>query len=362
MALKQLRHIVLSTRLRVRETRMIAKALKSPRHPILVHIIPVRRCNLSCTYCNEYDSFSKPVPRSEMLRRIDLLAALGSMSVHLSGGEPLLHPDLDAIIRRIRRHGMFSGVLTNGYLLTVERIQQLNRAGLDYLQISVDNVDPDEVSKKSLKVLDRKLQWLAEYAEFDVNINSVLGSAIHNPEDALKVTQRALGLGFSSTVGIIHDHSGQLRPLDLRQKAIYDEIVNESGKKFADFVYYSQFQNNLAQALPNDWQCRAGSRYLYVCEDGLVHYCSQQRGYPGIPLDQYTPEHLEHEYHTIKTCAPYCTIGCVHRVSVIDEFRERPRESLSRFFPQRLPPPVRILKGCSFRKRMVARPFSPVWL
>jgi MoaA/NifB/PqqE/SkfB family radical SAM enzyme len=150
MALKQPRHIVVSTRRRVREMRMIAKALKSPRRPILVHIIPVRRCNLSCTYCNEYDSFSKPVPRSEMLRRIDLLAALGSMSVHLSGGEPLLHPDLDAIIRRIRRHGMFSGVLTNGYLLTVERIQELNRAGLDYLQISVDNIDPDEVSKKSL--------------------------------------------------------------------------------------------------------------------------------------------------------------------------------------------------------------------
>ena len=61
-------------------------------------------------------------------------------------------------------------------------------------------------------------------------------------------------------------------------------------------------------------------------------------------MDQYTPDHLEREYHTVKACAPYCTIGCVHRVSVIDQFREQPRESLSRFFPQRLPAPVRILK------------------
>src|SRR5437773_6863671 len=338
------RPMTLLTRRRVREARMIAKALKSPRHPILVHIIPVRRCNLSCTYCNEYDGVSKPVPTAEMLRRIDLLAALGTTAVHLSGGEPLLHPELDTIIRRIREHGMLAGVLTNGYLLSVERIQRLNRAGLDYLQISIDNVNPDEVSKKSLKVLDQKLQWLAECARFDVNINSVLGSAIRKPEDALIVTRRALGLGFNSTVGIIHDHSGQLRPLSQKQKTIYDEIANRGEKKFSDFVHYSQFQNNLAQGLPNEWHCHAGSRYLYVCEDGLVHYCSQQRGYPGIPLDQYTPDHLEREYHTVKACAPYCTIGCVHRVSVIDQFREQPRESFSRFFPQGLPAPVRILK------------------
>ena len=340
----RVRRIALSARRRVREVRMLTKAFTSPRHPILVHLIPVRRCNLSCAYCNEFDNFSEPVPTAEMLRRIDLLAKLGAMAIHLSGGEPLLHPELYAIIGRIREHGMLAGLLTNGYLLNVDRIQRLNRARLDYLQVSIDNVNPDNVSKKSLKVLDQKLGWLAKYARFDVNINSVLGGAIRNPIDALMVTRRALELGFNSTVGIIHDHSGQLRPLDPEQKAIYDEIASDADKKFFEFVHYSQFQNNLVRGLPNEWHCHAGSRYLYICEDGLVHYCSQQRGYPAIPLDQYTPAHLEHEYNTVKACAPYCTIGCVHRVSVIDDFREHPRESLSRFFPKGLPAPVRILK------------------
>ena len=63
-----------------------------------------------------------------------------------------------------------------------KRIQQLNRAGLHQLQISIDNVKPDEISKKSLKVLDQRLRWLAEYAEFDVNINAVVGSGIENAE------------------------------------------------------------------------------------------------------------------------------------------------------------------------------------
>jgi MoaA/NifB/PqqE/SkfB family radical SAM enzyme len=338
------KQIKLSAARRVREARMVAKAIESPRHPVLVHIVPVRQCNLSCTYCNEYDDSSTPVATADMLRRIDLLAGLGAAAVHLSGGEPLLHPELHTIIQRIRNNQMLAGLLTNGYLLNIEHIQRLNRAGLDYLQLSVDNVNPDDVSKKSLKVLDPKLQWLAKYAQFDVNINSVLGSAIRNPEDALTITRRAVALGFNSTVGIIHDHSGQLRPLSADQKQIYDEIVNSADKKFSDFVYYSQFQNNLAQGLPNEWRCHAGSRYLYVCEDGLVHYCSQQRGYPGIPLDQYTAEDLEREYSTVKSCAPYCTIGCVHRVAVLDEFRENPKGALSRFFPPRLPAPVRILK------------------
>ena len=57
--------------LRARELRMIAKGLASTDHPILAHIIPMRRCNLSCTYCNEFDDLSKPVPLETMYQRLD---------------------------------------------------------------------------------------------------------------------------------------------------------------------------------------------------------------------------------------------------------------------------------------------------
>src|SRR5215472_13373008 len=154
---------------RARELRMNAKGLASTDHPILAHVIPMRRCNLACTYCNEFDDDSKPVPIETMYERLDRLAELGTTIITISGGEPLLHPDLDSIIARVRKHGMIAGMITNGYLLTAERIQRLNRAGLEHLQISIDNVMPDDVSKKSLKVLDKKLQLLAEHADFHVN-------------------------------------------------------------------------------------------------------------------------------------------------------------------------------------------------
>src|SRR4029079_15409775 len=107
-----------------------------------------------------------PVPTDTMLRRIDLLAGLGTSIITISGGEPLLHPEIEQIIQRIRSHGMIAGMITNGYLLTPKKIQALNASGLDHLQISIDNMQPDDVSLKSLKVLDKKLEYLAEFADF----------------------------------------------------------------------------------------------------------------------------------------------------------------------------------------------------
>jgi MoaA/NifB/PqqE/SkfB family radical SAM enzyme len=301
-----------------RGAKMMAKALASTEHPLLAHIIPVRRCNLSCTYCNEFDDFSTPVATEEMFRRVDKLGELGTAVVTISGGEPLLHPELDNIIRRIRKNGMIAGLITNGYFLVPERIQRLNRAGLEWLQISIDNVTPDDVSKKSLKVLDKKLENLAEHADFHVNINSVVGGGVCNPQDALTIGKRALELGFSSTVGIIHDGTGQLQPLGDEERRVYHEM--KSLEK-SSFTRVNAFQDNIAQGRPNQWRCRAGSRYLYICEDGLVHYCSQQRGYPAIPLEKYTVQDLRREYVTEKSCAPHCTVSCVHQVSIFDSWR-----------------------------------------
>lgn len=302
----------------LRGAAMAARALSSTDHPLLAHIIPMRKCNLACTYCNEFDAVSKPVPMEEMFRRIDKLGSLGTAVVTISGGEPLLHPELDDVIRRIRANGMIAGLITNGYFLMPDRIQRLNRAGLEWLQISIDNVNPDDVSKKSLKVLDKKLQFLAEHAEFHVNINSVVGGGISNPQDALTIGRRAIELGFSSTVGIIHDGSGQLQPLGEEERRVYNEMKSW-GKR--SFTRIHAFQDNIAQGLPNDWRCRAGARYLYICEDGLVHYCSQQRGYPGVPLAAYTRDDMRREYLSEKGCAPNCTVSCVHQVSIFDNWR-----------------------------------------
>ena len=317
----------------IREWKMVAKALVSTGHPMLVHLIPMRRCNLSCAYCNEYDDFSEPVPTELIARRIRRLAKLGTSIITISGGEPLMHPELESIIAEIRRRGMISGLITNGYLLSRKRIQALNEAGLEHLQISIDNVEPDETSMKSLKVLDKKLRYLAELADFKVNINSVLGSEVNNPEDALIIGRRAVELGFTCTVGLIHDGAGTLKALGEREKEIYYQVRDLGRKSYARVNRY--FQEKLVNGDSNGWRCRAGARYLYVCEEGLVHYCSQQRGFPGIPLTEYTREHIRREFLTQKPCAPNCTISCVHHASMADFWRAP--QNLTAFVPNGKP-------------------------
>jgi MoaA/NifB/PqqE/SkfB family radical SAM enzyme len=328
-------------RMRLRQTaRMAAKlflSLVDRDRPLLAHIIPMRRCNLSCAYCNEYDAVSAPVPIEVMLRRIDLLAELGTGTITISGGEPLMHPELEAIVARIRKRGMIATLITNGYYLSRERIERLNRAGLDHLQISVDNVEPDEVSKKSLRLLEPKLQWLAAHARFTVAINSVIGSRIRNPEDALAVARRAQELGFANSLGIVHDGAGQLRPLGEREMDVYRQL-RKMASRWSPVRFNASFQDKLARGLPNEWSCRAGSRYLYVDETGTVSYCSQQRGSPGIPLEAYNRERLRLEFDTRKPCAPYCTVNCVQQVAFLDRWRSPQREAALPVVPPAVTP------------------------
>jgi MoaA/NifB/PqqE/SkfB family radical SAM enzyme len=315
-----------------RAARLIARSARDSHRPLLAQIVPMRRCNLACAYCNEYDHSSLPVPLARLARWLDALAALKTAFVTCSGGEPLLHPHIEAVIRGIRTRGMIPGLMTNAFLLTVPKIQALNDAGLDYLQVSIDNVEPDAVSRKSLRQLDRQLESLAAVAHFDVNVNAVLGGGTGSADDVRAIGTRARHLGFSMSVGVVHDAGGRLKPLSPGERDVWEEFNGRPGNWWQLFQnFYSGlngFQRNLVEGRPNEWRCRAGARYLYISEDGLVGRCSQYPRVPGIPIERYGPNDVQREQSTTKDCAPFCTIGCVHRASTLDGWLDmfrRPR-------------------------------------
>ena len=59
-------------------------------------------------------------------------------------------------------------------------------------------------------------------------------------------------------------------------------------RKKTNYAQFDDVSGSDCEGRENEWRCRAGSRYVYICENGLVHYCSQQRGYPGVPIAEYT--------------------------------------------------------------------------
>jgi len=300
--------------------RFLTRAVGSRYNPLLAQLVVTRRCNLACGYCNEYDDFSPPVPLQTVLARVDHLAGLNTASITFTGGEPLLHPDLDKIIKAARAHGMIVTMITNGFRLTRDWIERLNAAGLQGMQISIDNLEPDEISMKSLKSVEGKLELLSRLARFKVNVNSVLGVSGERTQDVITVAGTAARYGLQHSVGVLHDHTGTLKPLSEAQMDAYAQVTKISPSVVHSLNYWL-FQKNLMYGRPNDWKCRAGARYLYICEDGKVHWCSQQRGYPGTPLLEYTREDIRREFHTEKSCAPTCTLSCVHQMSMLDRHR-----------------------------------------
>ena len=289
-------------------SRFLWKVLSSRYNPLLAQMVVTRRCNLSCGYCNEYDDFSPPVTFDLLRERVDALAGMNTAAVACTGGEPLMNPDLGRTIRRIREHGMIATMITNGYRLNRKRIENLNENGLQEMQISIDNLEPDDVSQKSLHAVERKLELLSRYAKFKISVNSVLGISDERTEEAYIVAQTAKRFGFMHTVGILHDEGGELKPLSRKQFEVYRRITGLSHSAIHKLNYHL-FQKNLMHGRPNSWKCRAGARFLYICEHGKVHWCSQQRGYPGIPVTEYSrqgvryPEKLCQPLHFV-LCAP----------------------------------------------------------
>ena len=300
--------------------RFLGRVVGSRYNPLLAQVVVTRRCNLACGYCNEYDDFSPPVPTANLLAWIDHLAGLKTASITFTGGEPLLHPDLDRVIKAARDHGMIVTMITNGFRLSRQWIDRLNEAGLQGMQISIDNIKPDDISMKSLSSVEGKLALLAAHARFKVNVNSVLGVSTERTQDVVAVATAAAKHGLQHSVGVLHDHTGTLKPLSPEQMRAYEQVTKIS-PSIVHGLNYWLFQKNLMHGHANDWKCRAGARYLYVAEDGRVHWCSQQRGYPGIPLLDYTIEDIRREYHTEKGCSPTCTLSCVHQMSMFDRYR-----------------------------------------
>jgi MoaA/NifB/PqqE/SkfB family radical SAM enzyme len=247
------------------------------------------------------------------------LKELGTFAVNLTGGEPTIHPDLPELIRYARHELKFlkTSMITNGFYLSQERIESLNEAGLQDMQISIDGAKSNDVTVKVLNSLRKRLELLRKYAKFNVVVSGVIGSC--PPQETFEVIQYAKEMGFKPRVLIIHGADGQVK-LNAEELVIFEKIKKLIPKSFPEFTDY---RTDLIQNGTAPFKCRAGSRYLYIDENGVVSWCSQTRHVFKKELMEYSFADLKREFYSFKSCQDRCTLGCVRAASSVDNWRRQ---------------------------------------
>jgi len=276
-------------------------------------LIVTRRCNLACGYCNEFDKTSQPVPYDVLVQRIDhLVDELGVTIMDFLGGEPLLHPRIADIVRHARSRGCWTNIITNAFLLSDKRIDELNEAGLDSMCVSIDRVNPTDFTHKGLHPLMKRLRSLKQKAHFHVETNTVLCEETMDEFEELVLTLR--NLGFSVRCGVRH-HEGRVDVNDrLRSKL---EWFHEHFRHWRIAPMLDLHRQRLAGEAP-EWTCAGGYKFLYVDEFGTVKACSQVslRRSQNV-LSMKKPDLVANAVK--KGCEGVCGVSCVIQTSLMTQ-------------------------------------------
>ena len=296
----------------LQKTAFIAHAAKRlfDNKALYAQLVITRNCNLSCAYCNEYTTGAPHLPADTLLERIDKLDELGVLIYDILGGEPLMHPALAELVAHIKakKHGAnLATVISNGFLLTKDMIADLNTAGLDLMQISVDSVRPGSQSMKSLKSLLPKLTLLAEQAQFTVKVQTVLTEETAAEYEDFR--RLLADFPFEFSFSFLHQAGGKIAIQGSQYLELFDQQQLWGGMQLYEEHARALLDGNFSKP----WQCLGGSKFLYINANGHIQWCSQQTG-ADLPLKQATAHDLAASLGH-KPCEAGCAVGCSRLIS-----------------------------------------------
>jgi MoaA/NifB/PqqE/SkfB family radical SAM enzyme len=285
--------------------------------PLQCSLYVTDQCNLDCAYCTEYDN-SKPHPSlAELTRWLTRIRDLGTVRVALVGGEPLMHPDIVEIVRRASQLGLSTSLTTNGFLLTTSLVRDLEEAGLEVMQISVDRMTPSQVTRKSFKTVLPKLDVLAG-SSINLHITGVLCDDTMGESRA--VLKTGLDRGIPTEVRLVHadpDQKFRVAPGErerLETFLLWMRQAKEAGVKIHTNDAILNYQLSLVRGEHVDWVCAAGFKIFFVSAQGKFWLCSMRHTEQDI-MD-VTPEDLRANDQA-KSCQEGCGVYCCVNTSML---------------------------------------------
>jgi pyrroloquinoline quinone biosynthesis protein E len=264
------------------------------------------RCPLRCVYCSnplEIGAQREELDAASWARVIGEAEALGVVQLNLTGGEPLLRADLEAIVASARGHGLYTNLITSGLPLERERLAALKGAGLDAVQLSLQDVARAPAARiAGVDRLDAKLQvagWVRALA-LPLTLNVVLHRENLERVGALIDLAERLGadrleLANTQYLGWALENREHLLPtraqLESAREVVRGARARLRGRMELLFVlpdYYA----DLPRACMDGW----ARRFIVVAPDGLALPCHAARGLPGLTFPDLRQRSLAHAW------------------------------------------------------------------
>lgn len=276
--------------------RIEAEAPACARAPVGLLAELTHRCPLQCPYCSnplELERANAELTTAEWQHVLRQAGEMGVLQLHLSGGEPTARRDLEEIVRTAAEAGLYSNLITAGVLLTRERVKALAEAGLDHVQLSIQDVDPENADRiAQYKGGSAKKREVARWVkEFDLPLT--LNAPIHrqNIEHLPQIIDYAVELGAGRLeVAHIQYYAWALKNraalMPTREQFMKTVgIVEEAKERLKGILVFDFVVPDYYATRPKPCMGGWGRGIVNVTPSGKVLPCHAAESLPGLEFD-----------------------------------------------------------------------------
>lgn len=265
------------------------------------------RCPLHCPYCSnpiELERRENELAPEKWLNVLEQAAELGIVQVHFTGGEPLLRPDLEALVRRARELGLYVNLITSGVGMTESRARRLAEAGIDGIQLSVQAASPelaDSIAGVQAHDLKRQAAERIRANGIALHMNVVLHRAnIHMVEEIVERCAawgaERLELANAQYYGWALRNVRQLLPEreQLREaEAAYERARERYGHRIELLWIVPDYYEDFPKPCMGGW----GRLSLTVAPDGRALPCTAASGIRSLSFENVKERELAWIWH-----------------------------------------------------------------
>lgn len=323
--------------------------------PFYLHFYVTERCNLRCKMCNIWKRKSPEMTLGEIEQCVRVLKKLKVQNIVLTGGEPLLRPDISDIVKLFNDHGFTTRLQTNGTLVTREKIRALAEAGLKNITISLDTLDEKKFdwiceSKDLVQKVDESLDLFAEYIKGFIVVNTAV-SRLNIPE-LPEIVRYVNSKGAYASLVPVHLHSSGMttsfcygydeemivsKDLLPETEKVYAKLIKmkKEGYRIINSEKFLRASLDCFRTGNYSWDCRAGERFFVVYPDGGVAPCDVFPPLFNIQSDfpkKFRSAEYRESARRLREGCDGCLLGCWRETNLLlDDFATQ-REQMHLFF------------------------------